>query len=502
MHGEEGDVMNRSSGRQKDNGDSRGSRGELPRTRGSRSNNNRVAYLFPPPVDSPPFIASPREGDGEGVLKRRRNRRATAPRPRGGRRGGFGLACDRLQRGRCSDSNSSRSSGSCGSRSSRSHSSSRSRSSSRSSSDRSRSSSGSGINSDVRDIHCIRGSSSSSGDEGKTHIVVDDLVSVEKYCESSDSGKGGARSGSNSINGKREPYNSRDGEKDSFNQNEGAGRVRKSSGDSAAAFSLEKEHHHRRPSSLQFRNRNSKKKAPTGDWTEGHAAQNARTHNDHEDDDNNGDNGNNNDESPGSHVCRRNNARRSISTGEKAQGSETTATPSPRDHPSGYGRSPLSETFDCVNEGVVGGLAIPTEKGGVTYETGGGSGGGGVGCRHSITSPSTVTRAARQESTLPSPDTLGDVHSDDHGPEIDDSASEGKLQRGGGGSSNGSDGNTSLSRNNQLSSTRRGESLYAMRSHHSEEKKWRSGNAVNKKTSGSASNGDTRWPGCGSPGRG
>lgn len=480
MHVEEGGGMHSSSGTQKSNDDSRASRGVTPQTRGSRFKKNQVAYKFPPPVDSPPFIASSRyEEGGEGEKNRRRSRSATPPRPRGGRRGGFGLAYDRQQGGHCGDSSSSRSSSSCGSHSSRS------RSSSNSSR---RSSSRSGLRGDDRDGHYIGGSSSTSGDEGKTYLA-NDLVSAENDGESGDGGKGGVRSGS-SIDGKRGIYNHRDGQHCSLGLSECAGRIGRPSRDSAAAYPLEKEYHHNRPCCSHPKNRSRKKGASTGRWAEGSPAKNIIASNNDEEDDN-GDNGDN-DESPGSYVCRRNSSRRSIKRGEKARGSETTATPSPREYPSGFGRSPVSGTsVSGGNEGVVGGPAISAETDAMAYGTGGGGSSGGDGGsglnssrqRHSTTSSSSTLRAFRQESTLPSPDFGGEVHDDDRGLQIDDSASKGNRKRDGGRSSHGGGDSVNLSENDQKSSSRRRESLRAMRSHHSEEK---------KKTSGSASNADAR----------
>ena len=376
MHGDNGNVAH-GAGRHKYDEDGRAS--GPARTRYSSSAKGRLSYLVPPPADSPPFVASPSEG---GVIKRRRNSKAAAGRPRGGRRDSVGLVTSRQQPGRSSESDSD---------------SDRSRSSNSSNSSRFRIS-------EVRNRHYVSDSSCStrSGQDGKTYLAVDDLMSGENGSERKiGSGRGSEHS---SISGKY-PCKSRDEKQRSFGRKQVDGHDKKSSRDRAEAYPLKNEHRRHRPSSSRPRSHHNKERPRSDYWTEQNAARAPASANDES-----------NDDDDGSCFHHSNNGR-STKNIEKARGSETTATPSPREHPSIYGGSVVGEPLaDGVDEGVMGWLAEPvTESARVR--------------RHSSGPSAATTASPRQDSTRLSLNTLGNAHDNDHGPETYESATDSTPRR-------------------------------------------------------------------------
>eukprot|EP00752_Nemacystus_decipiens_P012897 g11417.t1 len=180
-HGGGGDVPHGTT-RHKD--DQVGRAPGVARTRCVKSSKGRPSYLVPPPADSPPFVASPHEE----VIKRRRNSKAVAGRPRDIRRGGFASVGNRQHPGRSSDSGSN----------------------SDSNSNSKRSNSSSSI-SEVRDRHYISDNSGgSSGEAGKTYLAVDDIMSASED-NSGDRKMGSARGSEYSSFSKRDSCISRDG---------------------------------------------------------------------------------------------------------------------------------------------------------------------------------------------------------------------------------------------------------------------------------------------------
>lgn len=368
MHDADGDMAPNADS-QKDNEDGRAS--GLARTRCGGSNKGRPSCLVPPPSGSPPSVAPPREG---GVIKQRLSSKA-----HGGRRDGFGLIGGRQRPGRSSDSDSD-------SGSSRS------------------SNSGFSI-SEVRDRHYISDSSSnSSGKAGKTYLAVDDLMGVENDDERR-MGSGKHSEYSRKNNG--HSYKRRDGKPRRLGRDLDDGQETKSSRDRAEGDRPENEHHRRRPSSSsRYRTHGNKDTPPSSGWAERSAARAAGSALDRSDDDD-GDE----DDDDGSCFHRRNSGR-SIKSIEKARGSETTATPSPRDHPSGYGE-PLVEG---VNEGVMGWLADPAADSSCA--------------QRNSTGPSAHTMAhPHQETVRPSLDALGNAHDSGHGHDVYEPASVCTPQR-------------------------------------------------------------------------
>ncbi len=446
-------VDERVSGRQNNNKNGKASGVKGPRARGSGSSRNRSGFLVPRPTDSPPSVASSRGGE---VANRRRNERAIANRSRGGKK--TGRPCSSRSTSSTSSSNRSRSSGrrrrkssstdvresqySGSSISSRS----RSRSRSRISRSRSRSSRSS------RSRGCRSSSSSGGGDEDmKTHLTVDDITSMDNCGESTDGGRGGGRS----RNGKRESYHTQD----TFARNDDHdhGRKRESSRDTAKLY------RRRCSNSSQSRSRHGRKGAPTLCWPEkGAQGPASSTHDENHD---------NADESPGSPGHRRNGAR-STNEDRKARGSETTATPSPRDHPSGFGGATAGEPLlDGVSEGVMGWLTEPAVN---DWRR-----------QHSITSSSATTLSPRQGSTRPS---LEVVCHTDHGSEIDGLATDCTDR------SNGCDGDGTSSHGRRKSSR--------ARKGHSPHRNARSNCTRNKEVSRSGNSVDQRRLRHESPGRG
>lgn len=365
--------MAHEAGRHRDDEDGRAS--GPARTCCGSSGKGRLSYLVPPPADSPPFVASPSEG---GVIKRRRNSKAAAGRPRGGRRDGIGLASSRQQPGRSSESDTESDS----------------------------SSSSSFSISEVRDRHYISDSSSSnsSGEDGKTYLAVDDLVSVANGSERK---MGTGRGSEYTSNTRRDLGKSRDGKQHSFGRNQADGKDNKSSRDRAEAYPLKNENRRHRPSSFSRRStHDNTERPPSADWAKQSAARAAVSAHDESDDD----------DDDGSCFHRKNSGRSSKNI-EKARGSETTATPSPRDHPSGYGGSMVGEPLvDGVNEGVMGWLAEPVTDSSPVR-------------RHSLGPSAATTASPRQDSTRPSLNTLDDAHDNGPGPKTYESAIGGNGRR-------------------------------------------------------------------------
>ncbi|CAM9391353.1 unnamed protein product [Ectocarpus sp. 12 AP-2014] len=268
-----------------------------------RSGGSRGAFLVPPPTDSPPSSAASshgRIGSRRGVLRQRRSNAPT----RGScddRRSGFGSTYGRQHRGRRIDSNGSR----------------RSSSSSFSSNDRSR---------HDRSINTCGGSSGS--EDGKTYITIDDLVSEDGGAER----RRNTRSGGRTSTDEKEPQ-IRDGR-------QAIGRRIGNDGDSRCRYS---------PSSQASNSCDSRKNTTSDGWTNRSGVEHDEiTH---------GEEGNRSedDESQESSVLRTNGAQLPKKRADNARGSETTATPSPRDHPHGYSGSAAGDTFvDGVSEGVMG----------------------------------------------------------------------------------------------------------------------------------------------------
>lgn len=377
-----------------------------------RSGGNRGAFLVPPPTDSPPSSsASPHDGIGSrrGVIRRKRNNAATRE-SCDDRRSGVGLTHGRQQRGHRIDSNGRRSYSS----------------SSFSSNDRS----GRGRSS--------RSSGDSSGSEdGKTFLAVDDLVSEDDDADRRGARRGGGRTSTDNM----EPQ-SRDGRQANGARtgNDGDPRCRDS------------------PSSQAGNSCDSRKNTTRDGWTNrSGAAHDAITHGgeEHRSED---------DESQASSVLRTNSAHLPNKRADKARGSETTATPSPRDHPHGYGGSAAGETLvDGVSEGVMGWLAgstaVAAATGADSYRTGRGGRGGGSNSseRPSATSSLTTSHESGHSSQF------GRLHSDNctYGTEAEDSATERSRRSDDGGSAD----NTLKSR--RTSSSRQEKYLSATRGHQS-----------------------------------
>ena len=367
---------------QKDDED--GQATELARTRCSGSSKSRPTFLVPRPTGSPPLVAP-------GVIKRRRNSRTSDGSPHGGRRDDSCRVGSRQQPSRCGGSDG-KSVGNSDSDSS----------SDSSSSSSSSNSSSFGFN-DVRDRHYIS-DSSSSGEVGKTYLAVDDLKSVENGAERTKR-RGRGREHSNDD---RNPLQSLDGKQTSFEWDHDDGLDTKSSRDRAEAYPLENEHRRRRRSSSSSRRRthHKKERPPSNGWTEDSCARTAASVHDESDDD----------DGSGSRFRRRNSGR-SMKNTEKARGSETTATPSPRDHPSGHGGSVVGDPLvDGMNEGVMGWLAEPaTDTSRVR--------------RRSLRTSAATTMSPRQESTPLSLHKLGDASVNADGPETNESAADSTPRR-------------------------------------------------------------------------
>lgn len=353
-----------------------------------RSGGNRGAFLVPPPTDSPPSAASPHGGIGSrrGVIRRRCNNAATRE-SCDDRRSGFGLTHGRQQRGRRIDSKGSRS---CSSSSFSSN--------DRSGHDRS-----------------ISGSGGSSGSEdGKTYRTVDDLVSEDGGAESRSTRRRGGRTSTGEI----EPQ-SRDGW-------QAVGDRIGSDADSRCR---------RSPSSQASNSGNSRKNITSDGWARrSGAAHDAITHGGRE-------NRGEDDESQASSVRRTNSAHLPDKRADRARGSETTATPSPRDHTRGYNGSTAGETFvDGVGEGVMGWLAGSTATAEVTdaesCRTGRGSRGGGLNSSEHPSTTSSFTLTSSHESGLSSRKEFERLHSDNctYGTQAEDSGTERSRRSGGDGS--------------------------------------------------------------------
>lgn len=273
-----------------------------------RSGGNRGAFLVPPPTDSPPSSAASSHGgigSRRGVIRRRRNNAATRE-SYDDRRSGFGSTHGQQQRGRRIDSKGSR----------------RCSSSSFSSNDRS------------RHDRSIKSSGGSSGSEdGKTYITIDDLVSEDGGAER----RRTRRSGGHTSTDEKEPQ-IRDGRQAI------AGRIG-NDGDSRCRYS---------PLSQASNSCDSRKNITSDGWTNRSGAEHDEIPHGGEE------NRSEDDESRESSVLRTNGAQLPNKRADNARGSETTATPSPRDHP-GYGGSAAGDTFvDGVSEGVMGWLAGST----------------------------------------------------------------------------------------------------------------------------------------------
>ncbi|CAM9406601.1 unnamed protein product [Ectocarpus sp. 8 AP-2014] len=310
-----------------------------------RSGGKRGAFLVPPPTDSPPSSAASSHGgigSRRGVTRRRRSNAATRE-SCDDRRSVFGSTHGRQQRGRRIDSKGSR----------------RCSSSSFSSNDRS------------RHDRSIKSSGGSSGSEdGKTYITIDDLVGEDGGAERRRTRRCGERTSTD----EKEPQ-LRDGRQTI------GGRIG-NDGDSRCRYS---------PSSQVSNSCDSRKNTTSDGWKNRNGAvHDAITHGGEE-------NRSEDDESQESFVLRTNGAHLPNKRANNARGSETTATPSPRDHPPGYRGSAAGETFvDGVSERVMGWLVGSTAAAAADAEscrTRRGDRGGGLNSseRPSTTSSSTLT---------------------------------------------------------------------------------------------------------------
>ncbi|CAM9096410.1 unnamed protein product [Ectocarpus sp. 4 AP-2014] len=341
-----------------------------------RSGGNRGAFLVPPPTDSPPSSAASSHGgigSRRGVLRRRRSNAATRE-SCDDRRNGFGSTHGRQHRGRRIDSKGSR----------------RCSSSSFSSKDRGR---------DDRSINSSGGSSGS--EDGKTYITIDDLVNEDGGAER----RRTRRSGGRTSTDEKEPQ-TRDGRKAI------GGRIG-NDGDSSCRYS---------PSSQASNSCDSRKNTASDGWTNRSGAEHDEiTHGGEE-------NRSEDDESQESSVLRTNGTQLPNKRADNARGSETTATPSPRDHHPGCSGSAAGETFvDGVSEGVMGWLAGSMAAAATNAESCRTRRGGREGGLNSSERPSTISSSTLTPSHESRHSSQFDrLNSDNctYGTEAEDSATE------------------------------------------------------------------------------
>lgn len=459
---EDGDVTRR-IGREKEDR-VRGSLQEQARKRGSRSTNRPAAHNVPPPTEAPPFAALPTGGnvDGERIIQRRNN--STAARPsRCHHRDSMRSTNGRRKRGHRNDSN-----GSSGTTSPDSSSTSRT---SRTSADRG------GHYSDGN----TSGSSSDIHESGKTYIHLDALESVTSAGENVDSGR--SAWGARTRHRKKESFG-RDGKQLCHGQDD-TSRARQSSKTNARNQLPEnKQHHSRRPSSssasssCQGRSRGGRRNAATDGRTNEGGGRCARIHND--------------DESLESNTRRRDSpSDMCVKRRDKARGSETTATPSPRDTHAGCSGSGADEwPIDDGAKGNVGWLAASM---GVLYGDDGGDGIGGTRCSGSTSTVATMMPPGRESTRRPLAARDG-VPGDNHTLHAEDSETDSSGKKSGaGGIGNRSVGGRAMLRSKDESPSKKDSRSVDKRGH--------SDDAVDGKIVGVAKNVDARRPSRGSPGR-
>ncbi|CAM9513701.1 unnamed protein product, partial [Scytosiphon promiscuus] len=407
---------------------------EKAQTCGSRSKHDRAAHAIPPPTDSPPFTASP-AGGGEGeesVIQRRQNDTVSRL-PRGRRRNNLRSAKGGRERCNLNDDDSGNgttcSDFSCTSTTRR--------------------------NSNVRGRLYSSGNNSSTSDgmcEGvKMYVGIDGLQRLRSGGKGKESGR--------SSRGPRARHRNRETSSRDDKQ-----LVRCRNGTRGMTLIS------------NTRNLTGRKKLATDERTSEGARRCARIHSSEN-------------KSLELSICRRDSPSTYITRRDKARGSETTATPSPRDTLAGCGGSAAEES--PVNDGMRGDISWLAASSTTSY---GGEDGDGIdGIGRSGTMASHATMVPR-ESTKVSLGARTGVADGNHVPDtLGPEAACSRQASGAGGICNDSVVSRALLRSlDKARSPRVGRSSDFKR---------RDDSAVGKKNLGVAEYVDTRQPGRRSPGR-